>query len=330
MSPKVLITRNIPDTGMDLLKESNFECIINDADLPIRRRELETLIAEVDGLIAMLNDRIDAPLLERAPSLKVVANLAAGIDNIDISACTGRGIAVTNTPGVLTEATADLTFALILAAARRVIEADHYLREGRFNGWDPLLFRGTSLQGKTLGIIGMGRIGQAVAKRALAFNMKITYFKRSPLPAEVAARLKAEYHPLDDLVKNADFLSLHLPYTPGVHHLINSKRLDMMKPGAYLINTARGALVDEKSLVKHLRAGKIAGAALDVFEHEPLLAPGLADLDNVTLLPHLGSATAETRSAMARMAAESVCCILAGEKPENILNPQVFEQKSGF
>jgi len=325
MSGKVLITRKIPEQGMIILEQNNFECLVNDAERPISRLELETSIGEADALIPMLIDRIDAPLLDLAPKLKIVANLAAGTDNIDIKACTERDIAVTNTPGVLTDATADLTFALILSAARRIVGADCYLRKGRFNGWDPLLFVGSSLNGKILGIIGMGRIGQAVAKRARGFNMKVIYHNRSPLPDEITAPLEAQYMPLDDVVKNADFLSLHLPYTPAAHHLINKSRLNMMKPGAYLINTARGAHVDEKELVKHLKNNKIAGAALDVFEREPQLAPGLADLANVTLLPHLGSATIETRSAMAQMAAENVCAALAGHKPENILNPQMFD-----
>ncbi len=327
MGSKVLITRKIPEQGMIVLKQYNYECLVNEADRPISRLELETRIAEADALIPMLLDRIDAPLLDLAPKLKVVANLAAGTDNIGIKACTDRGIAVTNTPGVLTDATADLTFALILSAARRIVEADGYLRGGHFNGWDPLLFVGSSLNGKILGIIGMGRIGQAVAKRARGFNMKILYYNRNPLPDEITAPLEAQYLPLDDVVKNADFLSLHLPYTPAVHHLIGKSRLKMMKTGAYLINTARGAHVDEKELVKHLKNKKIAGAALDVFEREPLLAPGLADLDNVTLLPHLGSATIEARSAMAKMAAENVCAVLEGYKPENILNPMVLDLK---
>ncbi len=325
MSGKVLITRKIPEQGMVILKRNKFECLVNEADRPISRLELETLIAEADALIPMLIDQIDAPILDLAPNLKIVANLAAGTDNIDIKACTDRRIAVTNTPGVLTDATADLTFALILTAARRIVEADRYLREGRFSGWDPLLFVGSSLSGKVIGIIGMGRIGQAVAKRARGFNMKVIYHNRNPLPDEVTLPLEAQYLSLDDVVKNADYLSLHLPYTPAVHHLIDKSRLDMMKPGAYLINTARGAHVDEKELVKHLKNNKIAGAALDVFEREPQLAPGLADLNNVTLLPHLGSATIEARSAMTQMAAENVCAALTGRIPENILNPQVFD-----
>ncbi len=327
MALKVLITRKIPEQGMHILKSNGFECIVHEADRPMTRQELETGIKDADAIIPMLNNRIDASLLDLAPKLKIVANLAAGTDNIDIPACTARGIAVTNTPGVLTEATADLTIALILSAARHVVKGDRYLREGFFQGWDPLLFTGTSLSGKTLGIIGMGNIGQAVAKRGRGFGMKIIYHNRNPLPDEVTVPLEAAYLPLDEVVKNADFLSLHLPYSPAVRHIINKERLNIMKPNAYIINTARGAHIDEKSLVKHLKAKRIAGAALDVYEHEPLLAPGLADLENVTLLPHLGSATIEARSAMAQMSAESVCAVLMGEKPDNILNPEIFEPK---
>ena len=324
MPERVLITRVIPEKGMKILQDNNLDCRVHDRGRPISRSEFEEAIRETGAVLSMLNDRIDADLLDLAPNLKIVANLAAGTDNIDLEACTKRGIAVTNTPGVLTEATADLAMALLLAAARHLVQADHYLREGKFNGWDPLLFTGTALNGKTLGIIGMGRIGQAVAKRARGFGLKVVYHNRNILPEEITSTLDAEYMSLDDLVRNADIISLHLPYSREVHHLIDHRRLTMMKPGAYLINTARGAHVDEKSLVEHLRAGNIAGAALDVFEHEPQTAPGLADLNNVILLPHIGSATMEARSEMARMAAESIAAALNGKMPNNILNPQVL------
>ncbi len=325
MAKKVLITREIPEQGMQVLEQHHYECIVHKAVRPISRQRFMAEIKEADAVISMLNDRIDARVLEAAPRLKIVANLAAGTDNIDIQACTDNNVVVTNTPEVLTEATAELAFALMLSSARHIIQADRYLRKGRFNGWDPLLFIGSALGGKTLGIIGMGKIGQAVAKRARGFDMRIIYYNRNPLPEEIAAPLNAEYLPLDDVVSNADYLSLHLPYTEEVHHLINKERLEMMKPGAHLINTARGAHVDEKALVKHLKNKKIAGAALDVFEREPLIAPGLADLENVTILPHIGSATFEARAAMAQMAAESICAVFAGEKPRNALNPQVLE-----
>ncbi len=324
MSGRVLITRVIPEEGMKILQNNNFNCRVNDLGRPFKRSEFEEAIKEADAVLAMLNDRIDVDLLDLAPDMKIVANMAAGTDNVDHESCNERRIAVTNTPGVLTEATADLTIALMLAAARHLIQADQYLREGKFNGWDPMLFTGAALNGKALGIIGMGRIGQAAAKRARGFGLKIAYHNRNTLPEEITAPLEAEYLSLDDLVKRSDFISLHLPYSREVHHLIDNRRLSMMKPGAYLINTARGAHIDEKSLVEHLRAGNIAGAALDVFEHEPQTAPGLTELDNVTLLPHIGSATIEARSEMARMAAESIAAVLNGERPDNILNPQVL------
>ena len=324
MSSKVLITREIPEKGIQILRKSGRDCIINKTGRPMTRNDLETNIKEVDAVISMLYDRIDQPLLAMASNLRIVANYAVGIDNIDVNACTASGITVTNTPGVLTEATADLTLALILSAARKIVSADRYFREGLFNGWDPLLFVGESLTDKTLGIIGMGRIGQAVAKRARGFDMRIIYHNRKPLPDNITASLEAKYYPLDEVIREADFLSLHLPYSPEAHHLINKERLKMMKPGAYLINTARGAHVDEKSLVDHLRSKKIAGAALDVYESEPLPAKGLVSLDNVTLLPHLGSATVYARDAMAEMAASSIIAVLSGHKPLNIINPQVF------
>jgi len=324
MPGRVIITRVIPQEGMKILENNKFNCRVNDRGRPFSRTEFEEAIKETDAVLSMLNDRIDADLLDLAPNLKIVANLAAGTDNVDREACNKRGIAVTNTPGVLTEATADLAIALLLAASRHLVRADQYLREGKFNGWDPLLFTGAALNGKTLGIVGMGRIGQAVAKRARGFGLKIVYHNRNKLPEEITSQLEAEYLSLDDLVKSSDFISLHLPYNREVHHLIDNRRLGMMKTDAYLINTARGAHIDEKSLVEHLKAGNIAGAALDVFEHEPQTAPGLTDLDNVTLLPHIGSATMEARSEMARMAAESIAAVLNGKMPNNILNPQVL------
>ncbi|MDY6826898.1 MAG: D-glycerate dehydrogenase [Bacillota bacterium] len=317
MSQHVFITRLISEVGIIILQKAGFEIKIHEEKRPMIRSELEKAFKGSDAVITMVYDRVDASLLDGAPRLKIVANLAVGTDNIDIPACTARGITVTNTPGILTEATADLTMALILAAARRLAEGDRFVRRGLFNSWDPLLLVGAELQGKVLGIIGMGRIGTAVAQRAQAFGMKIIYYKRCPLSTVEAARYKAEYMPLEEVIGKADFLSLHLPYTPEVRHLINRERLNLMKPTAYLINTARGGHIDEKSLVEHLKANKIAGAALDVYEHEPALSPGLADLDNVTLLPHLGSATVETRNKMAQMAAENVRAVLTGQKPQN-------------
>ncbi|MGB4682430.1 MAG: D-glycerate dehydrogenase [Firmicutes bacterium] len=318
----IFITREIPESGLKLLEKHKL--IVNPAPRPVTRQELVEGLKEADALLCMLVDKVDREVIESAPRLKIVANMAVGVDNIDIEACTERGIVVTNTPGVLTEATADLTWALLLAVARRVVEGDRYVREGKFNGWAPLLLVGADLHGKTLGIIGMGRIGQAVARRALGFGMNIVYYQRRRLPLHSEQELKATYLPLDDVIREADFLTLHLPYYPEVHHLINRERLNLMKPTAYLINTARGAHIDEQALVEHLRARKIAGAALDVYEREPHLTPGLAELDNVVLAPHTGSASASTRSLMAEMAALSIVQVLGGEKPEHVVNPEVL------
>ena len=277
-----------------------------------------------DALLCMLTDNVDREVIESASELKIVSNMAVGIDNIDIESCTEHGIVVTNTPGVLTEATADLTWALLLAIARRVVEGDRLARAGNFNGWAPLLLVGGDLYNKTLGIIGMGRIGKAVARRAAGFGMKTIYYNRNKLPLEVEQKLKAAYLPLDDVIREADYLTLHLPYHPSVHHLINSKRLSMMKSTAYLINTARGAHIDEQALVKHLKENKIAGAALDVFENEPILTPGMIDLDNIVLAPHIGSASNRTRIIMAEIAARSIVAVLRGDQPEYVINPEVF------
>ncbi len=316
----VAVTRKIPQQGMSILEAAGFKCLVNEQDRPLSRDELFLFAGKAEAMITMLYDRIDAGLLDAAPRLKIVANHAVGTDNIDLQACTDRRVAVTNTPGVLTEATADLTLGLILAAARNLVEADRFMRSGLFKSWDPLLFLGPELRGKTLGIIGMGRIGQAVARRALACGMKIVYFSRNRHDEGLEKRLEARYLPLDEVVCEADILTLHLPYSQETHHLIDRRRLNLMKPGAYLINTARGAHVDEKSLVDCLKKGLLAGAALDVYEDEPLMAPGLAELKNVTLLPHLGSATVEARNAMATMAAESVCAVLSGKRPEHLVN----------
>ncbi|HOJ83570.1 MAG: D-glycerate dehydrogenase [Dethiobacteria bacterium] len=321
----IFITREIPDRGLKLL-EGKYRLIMNPANRPVTRQEMMEGIKEADALLCLLCDRVDREVIESAPKLKLVANMAVGVDNIDIEACTGRGIVVTNTPGVLTEATADLTWALLLAVARRIVEGDRFVREGKFNGWAPLLLVGGDLYGKTLGIIGMGRIGQAVARRAIGFGMNIVYCKRKRLPLHVEQEFRATYMPLDEVIRKADFLTLHLPYSPEVHHLINKERLNLMKPTAYLINTARGAHIDERALVEHLKEYKIAGAALDVYEKEPELTPGLTELENVVLAPHTGSASMNTRSIMAEMAAKSIVQLLSGEKPEHVVNPEVFDK----
>lgn len=319
----VFITREIPGEGLKLFRKEH-RLRINQADRPATPQELLDGVREADALLCMLSDKIGREVIQGAPNLKVVANMAVGVDNIVLEACSGQGIVVTNTPGVLTEATADLTWALLLAVTRRIVEGDRFVRAGKFKGWGPLLFVGGDLHGKTLGIIGMGRIGQAVARRGAGFGMRIVYYKRERLAAAAEKELKAAYLPLDEVIGESDYLTLHLPYYPEVHHLINEQRLGMMKPGAYLINTARGAHIDEQALAKHLKDRRIAGAALDVYESEPELAPGLTGLDNVVLAPHTGSASADTRRIMAEMAVKSIVAVLGGEKPEHVVNPEVF------
>jgi len=269
----------------------------------------------VDALICLLADTIDREVIESAPSLKIIANYAVGYNNIDIEFARERRIWVTNTPDVLTEATADLTLALILACARRIVEGDGMVRAGQFSGWLPDLLLGMEMKGKTLGIAGMGRIGQAVARRARGFGLSIVYFNRARLDPSAEKELQVRYLPLPELLSTCDILSLHLPLTPETYHLVDGMALRRMKGGSILINTSRGPVVDEAELVRVLNSGHLRAAGLDVYEEEPRLFPGLTGLDNVVLLPHLGSATLETRTAMADLACENVRRVLAGSEP---------------
>ena len=262
------------------------------------------------------------------PRLKMIANLGVGYNNIDVRAATARGIPVSNTPGVLTEATADLAFTLLLAVARRVVEGDRRVRAGEFKFWAPFLFLCREVSGKTLGIVGMGRIGKAVARRARGFDMPVLYHNRSRLESDEEDRLGARHASLDELLQQSDFVSLHVPLTAQTTHLIGGEQLAAMKPTAYLINTARGPVVNEQALLEALQARRIAGAALDVYENEPALTPGLTLLDNVVLLPHVGSATLETRTRMAAMAAQNLIAGLSGQTPPNVVNPEVFMTKT--
>ena len=295
---------------------------------PMDRQELLRRVADKEGLLCTITDRIDTEVLDRAPGLKVIANYGVGFEHIDLDAATRRGIPVSNTPGVLTETTADLAFALILATARRVVAGDQRVRQGKFQYWAPLLFLGEEVNGKTLGIIGMGRIGKAVARRAAGFGMKLLYHSRTPLSPLEEQELGASLQPLETLLREADFVTLHVPLTPHTRHLIGSRELELMKDSAFLINTARGPVVDEAALVAALRQGQIRGAGLDVYEKEPELSPGLADLENVVLLPHLGSATVATRTRMAVMAAENLLAGLRGDPPPNCLNWAETQEKS--
>jgi glyoxylate reductase len=250
----------------------------------------------------------------------MIANFGVGYNNIDVEAATARGIMVSNTPDVLTDATADLAMALILSIGRRIVEADRHTRDGKFRFWAPFYFLGHEVSGKTLGIIGLGRIGRAVAQRAAGFKMNIIYYNRRPIAPEQADRLGVQYAPLNDLLETADFISLHMPLTPETHHMIGASELARMKPSAYLINTARGPVVDETALVEALQQGRLAGAGLDVYEYEPALTPGLVELPNVVLLPHVGSATLETRRRMAELAVDNLLIGLTGQVPPNCIN----------
>ena len=312
---RVVVTGRIPDAAIEKLRAEH------DVDAwagpqTITREELLRRVAGADAIVSLLTERVDSELLDAAgPQLKVVANVAVGYDNIDVPACTQRGIVSTNTPGVLTEATADIAFGLILMATRRLGEGERLIRSGQAWKWGMFFLLGSSLQGKTLGIVGMGGIGQATARRAKAFGMEIVYQSRSEVDPQIAAELDARRVDLDELLAVADVVSLHCPYGPATHHLIGAEQLAAMKNSAFLINTARGPIVNEDALATALREGVIAGAGLDVFEKEPSVHPELLELDNVALLPHLGSATVETRTAMAMLAADNALAVLSGEQP---------------
>ena len=312
---RVVVTGRVPDAAIEKLRAAHEVEMWPDPE-PIGREELLRRVAGADAVVSLLTERIDAELLDAAgPQLKVVANVAVGYDNIDVPACTERDVVATNTPGVLTDATADIAFALILMATRRLGEGERLIRSGREWKWGMFFLLGSGLQGKTLGVVGMGGIGQATARRARAFGMEIVYQSRSEIDAGIAAELGARRVELDELLSVSDVVSLHCPYGPATHHLIGAEQLAAMQDSAYLVNTARGPIVDEAALASALREGRIAGAGLDVYEHEPRVHPELRELDNVVLLPHLGSATVETRTAMAVLAAENVLAVLGGQRP---------------
>ncbi len=322
MSRRVAITRAIPEPGPGLVAGIADEVVANREDRSLPPEELRRLVAGADGVLCLLTDAIDASVLDAARGCRVFANMAVGYNNIDVAAATARGILVTNTPGVLTDCTADLTWALILGVARRVAEGDVEMRAGRFPGWGPLYMLGGDVTGRTLGLVGPGRIAAAVARRAVGFAMPILYAGRRPSP-EIDA-LGGKRVDLDALLAGSDFVSLHVPLTAETRHLIDSAALAKMKPTAYLINTARGPVVDEKALVDALKSGRIAGAGIDVYEDEPAMAPGLADCTNAVLLPHLGSATQGVRAAMSRIAAENLLAALDGRRPPNLVNPEAW------
>jgi glyoxylate reductase len=326
--PKIVVTRRIPEPAVEMLREAG-DVWVSPDDRPLEVSELHDAIAGADVVVTLLHDKVDDAFLDAAgDQLRAVCNVAVGFDNIDVPAATKRGVLVTNTPAVLTEATADLAMTLILAVTRRIGEGERIIRAREPWSWHMFMLLGTGLQGKTLGVVGMGAIGQSLARRAKAFGMEIVYSDARQAPAEVEQELGARRVELDELLRTADVVSIHAPLMDETRHLINAETLGLMKDSAYLVNSARGPIVDEAALVDALKAGQIAGAGLDVYENEPETHPGLVELDNVVLLPHLGSATIETRTAMGVLAAENAVLALRGERPKTPVNPEVLESGS--
>ncbi len=321
---RVFVTRKIPEVGLNLMKD-RYDVTVSDKSRPLVKEEIMDGIREADALLCLLHDNIDREILSAGKNLKVVSNYAVGYDNIDVEAATNMGIAVTNTPGVLTVATAEIAWALMMCVARKVACGDKFVRRDRFSGWDPGLMVGHELTGSTLGIVGMGAIGTAVARLSTGFRMKVIYHSRheNPIAEEEFGAVKVD---LEELLRESDFISLHVPLTGETRGMIGWKELEMMKTSAYLVNTARGGVVDEEALIEALRSNRIAGAGIDVYEDEPYGAnPDYYDLDNVVLTPHLGSASYRARGGMALMAAENLIAVLQGNMPENIVNPEVLE-----
>ena len=323
--PKVFVSRIIPDDGLALVRDATDATVWED-ELPPSRETLLEAVEGCDGILTLLTDRVDDELLDRAgPPLKVVSNFAVGFDNIDVGACTARKIPVGNTPGVLTETTADLTWALLMAAARRLVEGDRYVRDGKWKTWGPMLLMGPDVHGATLGIVGFGRIGQAMARRAKGFGMRIVYHDLERVPKAVEAEFDATFMTLEGLLHESDFVSLHTVLSPETKGLLNAERLGWMKPTAILVNTSRGPVVDSMALVDALRAGTIAAAALDVTDPEPLPADHpLIGLENCLVVPHIASASRATRGKMASMAAANLLAGLRGERLPTPVNPEVY------
>src|SRR5437764_2886955 len=326
--PKILVTQKVPDPAYPPLEA------IGDVEANMEEGSIwpyEELLQRGTGhdyIYSLLTDNIDARFLEACeastPSLKMVANMAVGFNNIDVEHAKRLRIAVSNTPGVLSDTTADLAFALLMATARRIPEAERFLRAGKYTGWGPLLFCGADVHGSTLGLIGAGRIGKLVAQRSSGFDMKVLYYDVYRMKPEEEATYHMTYMPMEEVLRQSDFISVHTPYMPSTHHLIGERELKMMKPTAMLINTARGPIIDEKALVRALQARTIAGAGLDVFENEPAVEPELLTMENVVLLPHIASASLGTRTLMATMASDNIVAHFHGQRPPNIVNPEVL------
>jgi gluconate 2-dehydrogenase len=321
MKPKILVTREVFDETLQFLAQ-HCEVESNQQDAAFPPDTLAQKLADKDGMMCALTDKVDAKLIERCPRLKAVANIAVGYNNIDLAACTARGVMATNTPGVLDDSTADLAWALMLAAARRVTELERRVRAGEWKGWKLKQWLGVDVHHATLGILGMGRIGQAIARRAAGFEMKVLYHNRKRVAQDIEKRCNADYVTRDELLRRADFLVLQMPYSPETHHTIGAAELKLMKPTAILINSTRGGVVDEGALITALKGGVIRAAGLDVFENEPSVNPGFFGLDNIVLMPHIGSSTEATRQAMAMTAAKNLVAALTGGVPPNLLNAE--------
>ncbi len=324
MKPKLLVTRHIYPEAIAILRE-HADIDYNDSSAGLGADGLAAAAAGAQAIVSQLTDRMDARLMDAAPELKVIANVAVGYDNVDVPAATERGIVVTNTPGVLTDTTADFAFTLLMAAARRVTEAERFLRSGKWHQWEIDMMCGHDIHHHTLGILGLGRIGRAVARRARGFDMRVLYNDQNRASEADERALGIEFTDVRSLLRDADFVSLHVPLSDATRHYIGADELASMKPGAILVNTSRGPVVDEEALADALERGSIAGAGLDVFENEPAVSPRLLALDNVVLAPHIASASIKTRTRMCTMAAENAVAVLAGNRPDNPVNPEVFE-----
>jgi glyoxylate reductase len=325
VQPKVLVSRKIPQAGVDMLAQ-HFRLDVNAEDKAIPPAELAKRLADCDGLVCLLLDKIDEGLLAAAPNLKVVSNVAVGYDNFDLAALNKYRVMGTNTPGVLTDTTADFAFTLLMAAARRVVEADNYVRAGKFKEWGIELFLGQDIHHATLGILGMGRIGLGMARRARGFEMRVIYHDEYRAKPEVEREYGLEYMSQEEVIKQADFLSLHVPLLPSTRHLLGAPQFAMMKRNAIIVNTSRGPVIDEAALAEALKNNVIAGAGLDVFEFEPKVNPALMGLSNVVIVPHIASASVATRTRMSTMAAENCIAALEGKTPPNLVNTDVVRK----
>lgn len=320
MKPKILVTREVFDDVLENLSRY-FEVTSNQSDRPMDAETLTKRLSDKAGAMITLSDRIDSNLLTRCPNLKAVCNIAVGYNNIDLQACINAGVMATNTPGVLDDTTGDFTWTLILATARRLTEAEAYLRAGQWNGWKLKQFLGLDVHHATLGIFGLGRIGQVVARRAIGFDMDVIYHDARRMPSDIEETCRARFVNKEELLSQADIVTIHVPYSSETHHLIGKQELEQMKPSAILINASRGGVVDDAALIEALRSGTIAGAGLDVFENEPKLNPGFLELKNVVLAPHIASSSQATRHRMAMLAAENLVAALTTGRPPNLLNP---------